>query len=261
MNQILFRSLKFASNNGCGNWSLKSSLKMNAYLNKNISKSISDLINVQRSNFLLMQSKAHFIGIHHRSFSTSTNTTNNEQINETMNISNTVNTIKNDKDLDKTPITTQQIIQRDLQESLLLAASLGHIQTMSKLIEMGAKLSELDEKVFYNSLTKDRIEVVRFLLEQPNGQKFITIKNKTNKTPLFLCAKYGSLEMAKLLIDKGTDVNAIDIFGMFLLFFFFFCSVLFLCWLVIWFGLFLYFLVVFVLEYLLYFSLYLFYFF
>ena len=111
---------------------------------------------------------------------------------------------------------------------LHVAALLGKYDMVKYLVESGADVNANNNKditplifLFHetkdNSFrfngfaeTKNRQEIAIYLVEK--GAKVNVNESKTMKTPLHYAVKNGYYELVKLLVNKGADVNAIDIY-------------------------------------------------
>ncbi|GFU39754.1 ankyrin repeat and KH domain-containing protein 1 [Nephila pilipes] len=92
---------------------------------------------------------------------------------------------------------------------LMLAAMNGHVQAVKLLLDMGSDINAQIETNRNTALTlacfQGRNEVVSLLLDRKAN---VEHRAKTGLTPLMEAASGGYVEVGKVLIDKGADVNA-----------------------------------------------------
>ncbi|GIY63342.1 ankyrin repeat and KH domain-containing protein 1 [Caerostris darwini] len=92
---------------------------------------------------------------------------------------------------------------------LMLAAMNGHVQAVKLLLDMGSDINAQIETNRNTALTlacfQGRNEVVSLLLDRKAN---VEHRAKTGLTPLMEAASGGYVEVGKVLLDKGADVNA-----------------------------------------------------
>ena len=96
----------------------------------------------------------------------------------------------------------------DAGESILAAASAGHVEAIKKHLAAGADVNAKDDigstslhwAVYYNHK-----EIAELLIEKGAG---MNEKNNTGATPLHFAIQKDDNEYAELLIEKGADMNA-----------------------------------------------------
>nr|XP_042905187.1 ankyrin repeat and KH domain-containing protein 1 isoform X1 [Parasteatoda tepidariorum] len=92
---------------------------------------------------------------------------------------------------------------------LMLAAMNGHAQAVKLLLDMGSDINAQIETNRNTALTlacfQGRHEVVSLLLDRKAN---VEHRAKTGLTPLMEAASGGYVEVGKVLLDKGADVNA-----------------------------------------------------
>ena len=92
---------------------------------------------------------------------------------------------------------------------LMLAAMNGHVAAVRTLLEMGSDINAQIETNRNTALTlacfQGRHEVVQLLLEKKAN---VEHRAKTGLTPLMEAASGGYVEVGRVLIDYGADVNA-----------------------------------------------------
>lgn len=92
---------------------------------------------------------------------------------------------------------------------LMLAAMNGHAQTVKLLLDMGSDINAQIETNRNTALTlacfQGRVDVVSLLLDRKANAEH---RAKTGLTPLMEAASGGFVDVGKVLLDKGADVNA-----------------------------------------------------
>lgn len=92
---------------------------------------------------------------------------------------------------------------------LMLAAMNGHASTVKLLLDMGSDINAQIETNRNTALTlacfQGRCEVVSLLLDRKAN---VEHRAKTGLTPLMEAASGGYVEVGRILLDKGADVNA-----------------------------------------------------
>ena len=99
-----------------------------------------------------------------------------------------------------------------LATALCHAAARNHIQQMAGLVQQGADVSarnEQGETALECAISSDSKEAIRFLLASGVDWQ----KSYSGLPPLFLAAKGGNTELAKLFMDNGADVNGKSMAG------------------------------------------------
>lgn len=92
---------------------------------------------------------------------------------------------------------------------LMLAAMNGHAQTVKLLLDMGSDINAQIETNRNTALTlacfQGRVDVVSLLLDRKASAEH---RAKTGLTPLMEAASGGFVDVGRVLLDKGADVNA-----------------------------------------------------
>lgn len=92
---------------------------------------------------------------------------------------------------------------------LMLAAMNGHTQTVKLLLDMGSDINAQIETNRNTALTlacfQGRVDVVSLLLDRKANAEH---RAKTGLTPLMEAASGGFVDVGRVLLDKGADVNA-----------------------------------------------------
>lgn len=100
---------------------------------------------------------------------------------------------------------------------ILHACETNDLSIVEKMVENGAKLTDVDDDKYYNtlilSLNKEcSIDLVKYLVD---GGADINFKStEDNETPLMRACENCSAEIVQYLIDKGADIHAQDIYGL-----------------------------------------------
>jgi ankyrin repeat protein len=91
--------------------------------------------------------------------------------------------------------------------ALMYAATYGYIDTVELLVNRGADVSARDYTNQQTALMcSDKIEITKILIDA--GAQVNVVDSFVGWTPLFRAAMKGNNEIVKLLIAKGADVNA-----------------------------------------------------
>jgi len=97
---------------------------------------------------------------------------------------------------------------------LIIASKYGHTKYIKTLVDAGADINQPDIDGWNALLVASISNYPNFvieLLEYPNI--IVDYTNKSGSTSLMLCADKNMIDCVKILIDKGADVNKIDIYG------------------------------------------------
>lgn len=93
--------------------------------------------------------------------------------------------------------------------SLMEAAEKGNIKEMERLIAAGADVNAKNDRAGWTPLSRavynGRVDVARLLIEKGAD---VNAKDSAGWTPLYGAVSYGKKEVVSLLITKGADVNA-----------------------------------------------------
>ena len=83
------------------------------------------------------------------------------------------------------------------------------IEKIKELIKEGTNLNIFADSMppLYHAVNNGNLEIVKLLVE--NGAD-VNVKNVVGQTPLHEAARCGYFEIVKYLIDKGADINAYD---------------------------------------------------
>ncbi|KAI3415806.1 hypothetical protein GPALN_005385 [Globodera pallida] len=104
----------------------------------------------------------------------------------------------------------------DGRTPLLWAASDGNLPAFRSLVQTGANRFSVDRDrlgVLHCAASHGYVEILREMISLMTGQKgamTVDAKDRNSDTPLFYAATFGHFECAKLLLDKGANVNQTD---------------------------------------------------
>ena len=96
------------------------------------------------------------------------------------------------------------------------AARVGNVSSIVVLIGAGFDLKTRGERgcmVLHTAAYHNRTAVVRHLLDEEVGAALINVKDSTGFTPLALATGPGREALIKLLIERGADLEATDMYG------------------------------------------------
>ena len=99
-------------------------------------------------------------------------------------------------------------------EESVLCLALKHkcdMDLIMLLIESGADIYDFDEEgvsIFDIAIPYDNLEIVQYIITK--GIDVNKNKRKSGFTPLMTATCYGRIDVAKLLIENGADINATD---------------------------------------------------
>jgi hypothetical protein len=104
--------------------------------------------------------------------------------------------------LDKGGDPNQAVTNYGRSTPLRMAAQNGHLEVVRLLLDRGVDPSQAPEPTFFRKVLFGYLEVIRYWLSmspQEDAGK--------SKTPLFLAVERGRLEVVKLLLNRGVDLN------------------------------------------------------
>jgi len=101
-------------------------------------------------------------------------------------------------------------------EQLLLAAKIGNVEDMRRLLAAGADVKAKDKWLGQTPLShaalNGHLDVIEFLVKEAGAD--VEPKSNLGRTPLSRAAYYGRLEVVKFLVNEaGADVEAKDRYG------------------------------------------------
>ncbi|XP_033118085.1 transient receptor potential cation channel subfamily A member 1 homolog isoform X1 [Anneissia japonica] len=94
---------------------------------------------------------------------------------------------------------------------LLIAACYGHATTIEILLKYKAKITATDKQeksVFYLAAEEEHYEALQALLKHPRAKSLLEDSDRYDNGPLHIAAKFGYLQIVKLLIENGADIDA-----------------------------------------------------
>lgn len=103
----------------------------------------------------------------------------------------------------------------ELENSLIMYASIGDLTSVRNLVEKGANINARDSVGMTALISAVRMgdrnkEVALFLIEKGAD---VNVYDKYGLTPLMHAAQGGSVNIVNALIDKGANLNAQDQYG------------------------------------------------
>ena len=107
--------------------------------------------------------------------------------------------------------SAEQNLKNIYESALYYASKNGYLEIVKHMIEKGAEVNtevSWGRTALHLASTK---EIAKLLIEKganPNKREI-----SHNYTPLHLASLFGYTEVANVLIEKGTDINAVDNFG------------------------------------------------
>lgn len=115
------------------------------------------------------------------------------------------------KIMDVSSLSDAEKEQYTLSQSLSLAMNHGNLESVQKLIGLGAKLTA---SYHWSAVETNKVEIMKFFLTQDRtGINFYT-KTSAFRTPLHIAAKFGFLAMTQLLAETGIwEIDVTDDLG------------------------------------------------
>ncbi|WP_264377441.1 ankyrin repeat domain-containing protein [Wolbachia endosymbiont (group B) of Philonthus cognatus] len=98
----------------------------------------------------------------------------------------------------------------DVDEPLLYAAFDDHTKIIKALLRIGADFDVDEPLLLHNDDKNGRVGIVGILLQEGTN---VNAVDKYGKTPLHHAAKNGHVDIVNALIKAGADVNAVDKYG------------------------------------------------
>lgn len=96
------------------------------------------------------------------------------------------------------------------QTALMCAAENGHEKVVALLLGYGAKIdnvNNLGRNVIHFAAKNNRLEIIRFLFNQPEGKKAIDNQSRMRETAISIAAGEGHVEVVRFLIAKGAKID------------------------------------------------------
>lgn len=111
----------------------------------------------------------------------------------------------------ETRVAYINVENRDHHTPLYLAVTCGHLSVAKELLDNGAKVDGAywGPKPLYRAAEMCSLEMIRLLLDRG---AFVDIHDpKNNESALHLAARTGDVAVAKLLLDRGSNVNNLNL--------------------------------------------------
>ena len=117
------------------------------------------------------------------------------------------------KELTKITPIKYNVIDKFVNNRLLLAISLGHVDIATYLIESGSNPNEKNESgetPIFMAIDNGNLKMLELLIQKGAN---INIEDKTGLTPLDLAVRQNSPDMVGLLVQNGVNVKKVDKLG------------------------------------------------
>lgn len=102
------------------------------------------------------------------------------------------------------PKTDINLSNREGETPLMLAALIGDLAIMEKMIKRGADVNKTGWTPLHYAASKGQVPAIRLLLE---NSAYIDAESPNGTTPLMMAAMYGSPESVKVLVEEGADTT------------------------------------------------------
>ena len=98
--------------------------------------------------------------------------------------------------------TNLNVISKESENTLMLAAIQNQIDLAKLLIEQGAEVNKPGWTALHYAATKGHIDIMRLLIEH---SAYLDAESPNGTTPLMMAAYYGTPQAVKLLLEEGAD--------------------------------------------------------
>jgi len=98
--------------------------------------------------------------------------------------------------------TNLNVVSKESENTLMLAAIQNQIEIAKLLIEQGADVNKPGWTPLHYAATKGYIDIMRLLIEH---SAYLDAESPNGTTPLMMAAYYGTPQAVKLLLEEGAD--------------------------------------------------------
>jgi ankyrin repeat protein len=102
------------------------------------------------------------------------------------------------------PKTEIDLVNRNGETPLMMAALRGNLEWTQRLLERGAQLNREGWTPLHYAASSNEPQVVRLLLDRGAS---IDARSPNGTTPLMMAARYGAIDAADLLRQRGADAS------------------------------------------------------
>ncbi|WP_421955248.1 ankyrin repeat domain-containing protein [Polaromonas sp.] len=100
------------------------------------------------------------------------------------------------------PKINLNILNRQGESPLMLAALKGQLDLASQMVEKGADVNKTGWTPLHYAASNSNLPLIKLLLE---NSAYIDAESPNGTTPLMMASMYGSAEAVKLLLEEGAD--------------------------------------------------------
>jgi len=100
------------------------------------------------------------------------------------------------------PNINLNILNRQGESPLMLAALKGQLDLASQMVEKGADVNKTGWTPLHYAASNSNLPLIKLLLE---NSAYIDAESPNGTTPLMMASMYGSAEAVKLLLEEGAD--------------------------------------------------------
>lgn len=100
------------------------------------------------------------------------------------------------------PNINLNILNKQGESPLMLAALKGQLDLASQMVEKGADVNKTGWTPLHYAASNSNLSLIKLLLE---NSAYIDAESPNGTTPLMMASMYGSAEAVKLLLEEGAD--------------------------------------------------------
>lgn len=100
------------------------------------------------------------------------------------------------------PNINLNILNKQGESPLMLAALKGQLELASQMVEKGADVNKTGWTPLHYAASNSNLPLIKLLLE---NSAYIDAESPNGTTPLMMASMYGSAEAVKLLLEEGAD--------------------------------------------------------